>query len=255
MAKTKFKINKKRFIPAVIFVVMLTVLLGSVVFELVLHGNSMMWGSSDMSIEAQKARAEKKNNPYGANKKDPYLVLVNKDNRMTDKDKPNSTKAVEHYTDTATTETCTMETKAANAFNRLTSAAEDDGVEIVLTTGYRSYSTQKKLYDYYVNKFGESKANKQSAKPGWSEHQTGLAADTSSPEVNYQLTQDYADTAAGKWLAKHAHTYGFIIRYPKGKQDITGYEYEPWHIRYVGTKAADVIYKNDLTLEEYLGED
>ncbi len=103
-----------------------------------------------------------------------------------------------------------------------------------------------------MEKHGEAEANTFSARPGQSEHQTGLCTDVSSPSVNYQLTTDYADTEEGRWLAEHCHEYGFIIRFPLGKEEITGYQYEPWHIRYVGTEAAAYIHQEQITLEEYL---
>ena len=89
--------------------------------------------------------------------------------------------------------------------------------------------------------------------PGSSEHQTGLTIDVSAQSVSYRLDQRFGDTKEGKWLAKHCHEYGFIIRYPYDKEIITGYSYEPWHIRYVGTTVAAYLYKNNLTLEEYYG--
>ncbi|WP_432409628.1 M15 family metallopeptidase [Wukongibacter sp. M2B1] len=97
-------------------------------------------------------------------------------------------------------------------------------------------------------------ANQTSAKPGESEHQTGLAMDVSSPSVNFQLTQYYSQTREGKWLVENAPKHGFIIRYPAGKEYITGYNYEPWHIRYVGKNAAEFIMNENITLEEYLGK-
>lgn len=97
-------------------------------------------------------------------------------------------------------------------------------------------------------------ANQTSAKPGESEHQTGLAMDVSSPSVNFQLTQYYGHTREGKWLVENAPKHGFIIRYPEGKEYITGYNYEPWHIRYVGKNAAEFIMNENITLEEYLGK-
>nr|WP_262588498.1 M15 family metallopeptidase [Staphylococcus sp. IVB6181] len=87
---------------------------------------------------------------------------------------------------------------------------------------------------------------------GYSEHQTGLAFDVGSNRYNKDFLKEYGETPEGKWLAKHAHEYGFILRYPKGKEQITGYQYEPWHFRYVGKKTAKAIYDKQLTLEEYL---
>lgn len=140
----------------------------------------------------------------------------------------------------------------AKAFKRLSDAAGEKGLTIKLVSAYRPYSYQKHLFEKYVDKDGRYQAEQYSAEPGHSEHQTGLAADVSSPSVNYNLVQAYGTTEEGKWLAKNAHKYGFIIRFLKGKEKITGYDYEPWHIRYVGKAAAKEIYKQKLTLEEYL---
>lgn len=145
-----------------------------------------------------------------------------------------------------------MRKPAAAAFKKLAAAAKEEGHTIKITSGYRPYAYQKQIFERYVNKDGRYSAEQYSAEPGHSEHQTGLVADVSSPSVNYNLVQAYGATQEGAWLAKHAHKYGFIIRFPKGKEDITGYKYEPWHIRYVGKDAAKEIYKQKLTLEEYL---
>ncbi|MBQ3099965.1 MAG: M15 family metallopeptidase [Clostridia bacterium] len=138
----------------------------------------------------------------------------------------------------------TSDTKSA--FNELVSAAGDAGHTITNVSGFRSYATQERVYNGWVNTYGTEGADRISARPGHSEHQTGMAIDVNS------LDESFGDTDTGKWLASNAHKYGFIIRYPKGKEHITGYSYEPWHIRYVGEIAAD-IYESGLTLEEYLG--
>ena len=108
---------------------------------------------------------------------------------------------------------------------------------------------QKIIYNDYVARDGQLMADTYSARPGYSEHQSGLAIDVNS------LDQDWENTPEGKWLSANCYKYGFIIRYPKGKEDITGYMYEPWHIRYVGKDLAEKLYNNGnwLTLEEYLG--
>ena len=103
------------------------------------------------------------------------------------------------------------------------------------------------LYNNYVSISGKEKADTYSARPGHSEHQTGLAFDVGSIDNNY------GNTSAGKWLANNCHKFGFIIRYPIGKQNITGYQYEPWHIRYLGNPLATNVYNSGLCLEEYFG--
>lgn len=183
-----------------------------------------------------------------------YLILVNKTHGLGKNYEPEDLKNVNSVAGDRDGKYQKMRRKAANAFNRLTKAAKREGHIIKLTSGYRPYSYQQVLYRQYVKEDGKNRAEQYSAKPGYSEHQTGLVADVSSPSVNYNLVQAYGNTAEGKWLAKNAHEYGFIIRYPKGKEDITGYEYEPWHLRYVGKDAAAEIYSRGVTLEEYLGE-
>lgn len=148
-----------------------------------------------------------------------------------------------------------MRKPAAAAFKKLAADAKEEGHTIKITSGYRPYAYQKQIFERYVNKDGRYSAEQYSAEPGHSEHQTGLVADVSSPSVNYNLVQAYGATQEGAWLAKNAHKYGFIIRFPKGKEEITGYKYEPWHIRYVGKDAAKEIHKQKLTLEEYLEQE
>jgi LAS superfamily LD-carboxypeptidase LdcB len=144
-----------------------------------------------------------------------------------------------------------MRYNAAKALEKLFSAASDAGYKLYGVSGYRSYATQKAIFDKRAAERGEEVANKTSARPGQSEHQTGLAMDISSKAVDYRLVTSFGDTAEGKWVKKNAHRFGFIIRYPKGKETITGYSYEPWHLRYVGITAAKYIYEHGLTLEEY----
>lgn len=133
------------------------------------------------------------------------------------------------------------------AFNQMRSAAAKDGINLYIVSGYRSYETQKNLYNRYVAKDGKALADTYSARPGTSEHQTGLAMDLNS------VSGSFAQTREGKWLAANCYKYGFIIRYPYGKQSITGYIYEPWHVRYLGVDKATKIYQSGLCLEEYYG--
>ena len=130
-------------------------------------------------------------------------------------------------------------------------AKEEKSFELYARSGYRSYNTQVGLYNSYVSKHGKEAADKFSAKPGQSEHQTGLSIDITCEAMNYLLDDTFFDTEEGKWVAENAHRFGFVIRYPKGKEDITGYQYEPWHLRYVGETLAKEVYESQLTLEEY----
>lgn len=130
-------------------------------------------------------------------------------------------------------------------------AAKSDGILLVFGSGYRSGQLQQQFYSQYVAKDGQKAADHYSARPGYSEHQTGLALDIVSQNGKCYLEICWAKTSEGKWVAKNAHRYGFIIRYPKGKTGVTGYQYEPWHLRYVGRDLSKKIYDSGQTLEEY----
>ncbi|HET7629159.1 MAG TPA: M15 family metallopeptidase [Bacillales bacterium] len=148
-----------------------------------------------------------------------------------------------------------MRKVAAEALEQLFAAAKQDGIRLMAISGYRSYERQVSVFNWHVSQKGSvEKANRVSARPGQSEHQTGLSMDISSEQIGPDLTQKFGDTKAGKWVAAHAAEYGFILRYPPGKEAITGYEYEPWHLRYVGKQPAETIANHHLTLEEYLSE-
>lgn len=142
-----------------------------------------------------------------------------------------------------------LDSEAESAFNTLSEAAANQGLDIYLSSGFRSYETQVRIYESYVDSYGKESADTFSARPGYSEHQTGLVIDVNT------IDDSFAGTPEAEWLAKHAHEYGFIIRYPKGKESITGYKYEPWHIRYLGVEKATEVYNSGLTLEEFLGID
>lgn len=141
--------------------------------------------------------------------------------------------------------------EAADAITNLFEAAANEGLRLYGVSGYRSYDRQKAIYDSNVATRGEEETNRYSARPGHSEHQTGLAMDVSTPSIQFHLDSGFAATPEGKWLADNAYRFGFIIRYPEGKTDITGYAYEPWHIRYVGIPLAEKLHNENLTLEEY----
>ncbi|MBI1952193.1 M15 family metallopeptidase [Candidatus Saccharibacteria bacterium] len=140
---------------------------------------------------------------------------------------------------------------AATALEKLTSAASGESIKLMLVSGYRSYATQQSVYSGYVSSQGKAYADATSAQPGHSEHQTGLAADLGAISGKCQLEPCFGDMAEGKWLAANAHDYGFIIRYQKNKTNLTGYDYEPWHLRYVGVELAAVLNKADQTLEQF----
>ena len=180
-----------------------------------------------------------------------YLILVNKENGLDKNYKPDDLSDIKYYAADRAPEGRFMRAAAAEAFHLLVEEAGKNGFTLAMTTAYRSYDFQSAIYNNFVARDGKEAADRYSARPGHSEHQTGLAADVSSPSVDYGLTVGFAGTAEGKWLSDNAHLFGFIIRYPDGAEEITGYQYEPWHIRYVGA-AAGYIYEHKITFEEYL---
>ena len=145
-----------------------------------------------------------------------------------------------------------MRKEAAEALEKMFTAASADGVELTAVSGFRSYERQVQIYNAEIAASGMEYAQQAVAEPGKSEHQTGLTMDVSCGENNYQLNQEFGNTEAGKWLEKNSVEYGFIIRYPKDGEKITGYMYEPWHIRYVGKAVATDLKRRNLTLEEYI---
>lgn len=144
--------------------------------------------------------------------------------------------------------------EVANAVKEMFLAANKDGASgLVFGSGYRSEALQKQFYDSYAAKSGAAAADKFSARPRYSEHQTGLSFDLTSKSGKCHLEICFGDMPEGKWAAENAHKFGFIIRYPNSKVDKTGYQSEPWHLRYVGRKLAGEIKKSGQTLEEFFG--
>lgn len=141
--------------------------------------------------------------------------------------------------------------EALNWLNKMIAEAKQEGVNIKSFSDFRTYSYQAELYNKYVNKNGKKLADTYSARPGYSEHQTGLAFDMCGNSPSF--SEGFAETKEGMWIANNDHRFGFIISYPKGKEHITGYKYEPWHIRYVGVELSNKIKNSGLTLDEYLG--
>jgi len=143
-----------------------------------------------------------------------------------------------------------------NEYNSMKLNAKSAGINIKIGSGFRSYDTQNAIYNNYVSIYGKETTDTLSARPGNSEHQTGMAMDICSTDSNKACIEDgFNDTDEAKWLNDNAYKYGFILRYPEGKQGITGYKYESWHYRYVGKELAKTLYNNGnwITLEEYFG--
>jgi len=145
-----------------------------------------------------------------------------------------------------------MREDAATELEKLLDAASAIGNKLVIISSYRSYLTQVSTYDGYVNQYGQAQADTFSARPGHSEHQTGLAVDLGNNDGSCALETCFGDTAGGVWLATNAPNYGFIIRYPEGKEAETGYQYEPWHIRYLGADTAKAVASSGKTFDQYM---
>ena len=142
-----------------------------------------------------------------------------------------------------------LDKKTYDAFLLMQKDAEKHNLKIWIQSGYRSYEYQKKIYNNYVNKDGYKKADTYSARPGHSEHQTGLCFDLNT------INDSFIETEEGKWINNNAYKYGFIVRFPKYKEKYTGYKYEPWHLRYVGKELSEILYNGGdwISLEEYFG--
>ncbi len=189
-------------------------------------------------------------------KPDDIKVLVNKKNVLKSDYEPSDLVKPEVFAPGRSEIEMFMREEVATSILELVNAAEAEAdLEILPASAYRSYELQTIIFQNNVNKKGSvEKANETSALPGQSEHQTGLAVDMSCSSIGYKINNSFADTEEALWLADNAHRFGFIIRYPKGKTDITGYSYEPWHLRYVGEDTALSIFEDGITFEEYLSE-
>lgn len=175
------------------------------------------------------------------------VMLVNKTYHLEDSYVPKDLVKVDiEFLPEATEEERYMTKAAADALEKLVAGAAEDGVSLRGLSGYRSYETQRTLYNYNIEVNGQSYTDRYVAPPGGSEHQLGEAMD-----LGTQWGWIYEGCVEAQWLADNAHKYGFIIRYEEGKEDITGFNYEPWHIRYLGVKTAKKIYGSNITLEEY----
>ncbi len=182
-------------------------------------------------------------------------VLVNKQHPLSDSYEPDDLVLVEVPTVLESVEIRQLRQVAADSLKEMFDAAEEEGIILLARSGYRSYHTQVQLFNNYVEQHGEEAANRYSARPGESEHQTGLAMDVTSESVAKELTEAFGETEEGLWVKENAHHFGFIIRYPEGKESITGYIYEPWHLRYLGQELATAVYDSGLTYEEFLVEE
>ena len=173
------------------------------------------------------------------------LILVNKYNYLTEDYIPENLEPIDiAYARSG----MQLVREAKEAFEILSEDAKKEGMNIIAMSSYRSYDYQVNLYDNYVATDGKEAADTYSARAGYSEHQTGLAVDVYNKVLPYT---SFEETEEFNWMQENAYKYGFILRFPKDKVNITGYQYESWHYRYVGKEAAKYIHNHDLTLEEY----
>lgn len=180
-----------------------------------------------------------------ANIKDEELIFVNKYYYLDKEYTPKNiikTSSSYSYADNSLNET------AFNAFKTLSDNAKKEGHTIVINSSYRDYESQEDIWETRKSLYGTKKADEYAARPGYSEHQTGYAIDVSD---FYDENDTFGDTESFNWMKDNCYKYGFILRYPEDKEDITGFNYEPWHYRYVGTTIAEYIYNNNITFDEY----
>lgn len=179
-------------------------------------------------------------------------VLVNRQNPLDPMDYAPDDLVIPHVRLAGPEAAMSLREEPARALESMFAAAAEDGMILGLTSAYRSFDYQMQIYSARHAEVGTEATDLYMSRPGYSEHQTGLAADVISvanPECI--LGECFAGTPEGQWVAQNAHRFGFIIRYPEGMEHITGYPYEPWHLRYVGTETAAAVHESQLTLEEF----
>ncbi len=180
------------------------------------------------------------------------LILVNKKYAVSSRFKPINLVKIDGSL--CTNQGQYLKSEAYSAYKNMLADAKAQGFNIKICSAYRTYDTQRYLFTNYVKTHDLDYALISSAFPGRSEHHTGLALDVTSKSMGWALSQNFINYPDGKWINDNCANYGFIIRYPQGKTDITGYKYEPWHLRYVGVDVATDIMSRGITLEEYLGK-
>lgn len=242
------KINKLAYIYPLLLLVVLGLLIISSKSDQDLNG------SKSSNTVSDGISTENGNIKYSLTEPASLWVIVNKHKSIPTSYVPELTVPSIKLRLSQSSELMKVSTQAQPQIEQLFNQASKEGVNLRLASGYRSATTQDVLYKSYVKEQGQVEADKFSARPGHSEHQTGLAIDIASNTDYCFLDPCWADTKEGKWLASNAYEFGFIIRYPKGKQSITGYDYEPWHLRYVGTELSNQVFNSNKTLEEFFGQ-
>jgi len=246
---------KKRIIAIVALVVVIAASAGAVALN-----RKDETAKNSPVAKTQTKTTPKKNEPtfdkkqYSLDDPDSIWIVVNKRRPLNPKTyAPKLVQPNLQLRSNITTVERQVQPVTATALDKLSAAAKTDGITLTLESGYRSYDFQVNLYNHYVSVQGQAVADSQSARPGYSEHQTGLAADLggiTKPACNVE--DCFKDTPEGQWIAANAYKFGFVIRYPEGKQDVTGYIYEPWHLRYVGVDLSEEMHRvSAATMEEF----
>jgi D-alanyl-D-alanine carboxypeptidase len=236
--------NRRIFIALVVLVAAIAVSM----FVLDMRADAPSSGSNSQSQQESTGFDKKMNSIYEPGS--PWWI-VNKDRPLPDGYVPELGVPDVRLRLARDAEQMKFGTLAMKSLEEMFAAAQANGVELVFGSGYRSYALQKQFYDSYVAQDGQEAADRYSARPGTSEHQTGLAFDATAMSGQCHLEICFEDMPEGQWLLENAHKYGFIIRYPKGKEHITTYQYEPWHLRYVGKELATELRHIGQAMEEF----
>ncbi|MBS4201818.1 M15 family metallopeptidase [Bacillus sp. FJAT-49732] len=208
--------------------------------------------SDNKSNKLEQTNKENENAIHVISQPEAIAVLVNKQNKLPDHYAPEDLVIPNvRFINRGNFDKNKMRKEAARALEKMFAGAEKDGILLAGASGYRSQATQEILYNSYVKRDGKAAAERYSANPGHSEHQTGLAMDVSGINGKCAAMDCFGGSPEANWLTEHAHEYGYIVRYLKGKEHITGYQYEPWHMRYVGIDIAKETFEKNITLEEY----
>lgn len=209
------------------------------------YGNKKVDYSRVVSLVNVGANNDPYTNTKETNMDKGYAILVNKYTSLPEKYAPDDVVEMSNWYAYPGNR---IRQEVYDAFKEMSEAAKEDGYTLIVNSSYRSYDEQKEIYDNYENNRGKEYADTYAARPDFSEHQTGLSLDIFSPGANMS---NFADTETFKWLSENCYKYGFILRYPEGKEEITGYNYEAWHYRYLGKELAKKVYDSGLTYDEY----
>lgn len=244
---------KKRVIITAISVSLLLIVLGLILANRA-NAPAPQSTSTVEQAEQQKPRTGFDKTRYSTDDPASLWIVVNKKRPISLDYKPDDlvTPAVQ-LNSAKSAEENTLRKDAAKQLEVMFADAKKAGLNLMLASGYRSAGLQATYYNSYVNRDGQAAADRYSAKPGTSEHQTGWSLDISPIDRRCYLEECFSETPEGRWLAANASKYGFVLRYPKGLEQVTGYQFEPWHFRYVGQELAQELQKSGQTLEQFFG--